>query len=75
MGDHSADRTPMTIWRADAKPMVAMAAVVMAAEVVCCLLDGFSVARAIGWGLLSGPGWLAVLTVVAWIGRRLGWAR
>lgn len=77
MDDHSAwaGWTPMAIWGADTKPLAVMAAAVAAAGIACCLLDGYSVAWAIGWGLLCGPGWLAIMTVVALIGRRLGWAR
>lgn len=41
------------------------AIVVMIGAFVFALLEGFSLGKAIVWGILCGPGWLAIMTIVA----------
>ena len=51
----------------------ATAMIVMTMTVILGLFSGYSTAEAVTFGLFFGPGWLALLTIVALIGRAFGW--
>jgi hypothetical protein len=45
----------------------------MVIGIVLAIIDGWNVTKAVIYGLLVGPGWLALLTIVGFVMWLFGW--